>query len=263
MQPYIALTLCILFIAAAFALEHKEKSEVSLGLWAPQIWLTISASRPVYFWLYPEPVVVGQGVDNLAGNPVDRLILSVLIASGVIILLRRKIDWTFTFKNNIWIVLLLLYMGVSIAWSDFPSVSTKRWVRSTGDFIMVLVVLSERNPLGAIKTLIMRLSFMLLPLSIICIKFFPHIGVAYTIDGHATMLIGVTTHKNELGVLALVCGIFLVWRVMTSWRNQKMEYLSVILILMVFWLLEGSSTANSKTSLLAFLLSSCMVIFLN
>lgn len=262
MQPDMALTLYILFIAAAFALERKEKPEVSLGLWVPQIWVTISASRPVYYWLYPEPIV-RQGADYLAGNPIDRPILSVLLAIGLIILFRRKVDWPFTFKNNIWIFLLFLYMGASIAWSDFPSVSLKRWVRSIGDLVMVLIVLTERNPIEAIKTLIMRTSFMLLPLSIIFVKFFPHLGVAYTTDGLATMWIGVTTHKNELGVLALICGIFLLWNMMASWRNRKIEYLSVILMVMTFWLLRGSTTSDSKTSLLAFLLSSCMLIFLN
>ena len=255
--------LCIFFIAVAFACEYrqKQKSDVSLALWVPQIWVMISASRPVYLWIYPG-LDIRQEIDYLSGNPVDRPILSVLLTIGLIILLNRRVDWRSTVKNNIWIFLLFMYVGVSILWSDFPSVSFKRWVRSTGDLVMVLIVLSERKPLEAIKTLIMRIAFVLLPLSIIFIKFFPHIGVAYTRDGLATMWIGVTTHKNELGALAMICGTFLFWNIMASWRNRKIEYLGVLLIVMIFWLLRGSTTSDSKTSVLVFLLSSCMLIFL-
>ncbi len=262
MQSSIAIILCILFIVAGLVIQSRLKHEVSIGLWVPQIWVMISASRPVYLWMNPDPVI-SEKIDYLSGNPVDRAILSALLVFGLVILLKRKVDWPTTFKKNIWIFLLFGFMGLSIAWSDVPAVSFKRWVRSAGDLTMVLLVLSEKKPIEAIKLLIMRIAFVLVPLSIIFIKFFPHIGIAYTTDGLATMWIGVTTHKNELGALALICGIFLLWNTIASWRNRKKEYLGVLLMVMIFWLLRGSTTSNSKTSILAFLLSSCMLIFLN
>ncbi len=260
-MPKIFLLLYVCIIIAVFVWEYRRKPTVSLALWVPQIWVLISASRPVYLWFYPDPVALDD-IDYLSGNPVDRNILSVLLVIGLIILLKRSVDWPSTFKKNIWLFLVFVLMGISIAWSDFPAVSFKRWIRSTGDLVMALLVLTENKPGEAIKTLIMRIGLLLLPLSVILIKYFPDIGVAYTIDGLMKMWTGVTTHKNELGVLSLICGVFLVWHMMTFWRTSKIQYLQVLLLLMVFWLLRGSTSSDSKTSILAFVLSCCLLVFL-
>ena len=75
-------------------------------------------------------------------------------------------------KNNIWILVLFLYLGISILWSDFMGVSFKRWIRATGDLVMALVVLTEPAPYEAIKTLINRCAIVLIPLSLLFIKYF-------------------------------------------------------------------------------------------
>ena len=262
MQSSLAVILYLVFLAIGAVLLKRRRPEASAALWLPQLWFMISASRPVYLWIYSEPVVQKE-LDSLSGNPVDRAILSVLLALGLIILLRRNINWRGAVSGNKWVFALFLFMGASILWSDYPAVSFKRWVRSAGDLVMVLIVLSEKRPLEAIGTLVLRLSVVLLPLSIILIKYFPHLGVAYTSDGLSTMWIGVTTHKNELGVLALICGIFLFWKMLEAWRNRKVEYLDITLMLMVFWLLRGSTTSDSKTSTVAFLLSCCILLSLH
>ena len=127
---------------------------------------------------------------------------------------------------------------------------------------MALIVLTERHPQIAIRVLIMRCGILLIPLSIVFIKYFPQLGVAYTADGEKTMWVGVTTHKNELGALALICGIPLVLSLLDSWRRRQIKWIDVVLLAMIFWILGGSPTADSKTSVLTFILSACLLIFL-
>src|SRR5262249_10562039 len=95
----------------------------------------------------------------------------------------------------------------------------------------------------------------LLPLSLILIKYFPAIGVDYTADGGQTMWIGVTTQKNVLGYLAMVCGLFCVNNLVVGWKKgwaTARPIVDGILLIVALRLLAGWSSASSKTSLLGF-----------
>ena len=65
---------------------------------------------------------------------------------------------------------------VSLLWSDFPDVAFKRWTKALGDLVMVLVVLSDREPISAVKRLFSRTEFLLIPLSVLLIKYYPTLG---------------------------------------------------------------------------------------
>ena len=255
MPPPIALSLCILFIFSVFVIDFKRRPEVSSALWIPLIWLMIMASRPVAQWIYP-----GQG-ESVAGfeegNPIDRAILSILIVSGVFVLLRRRIYWGQILKGNSWLVLFFVYCGVSIFWSDFPAVAFKRWIRAIGSLMMVLVVLSESDPVEAIKTLIRRCAYVLIPVSILLIKYYWHLGVAHEFWTGKAMFAGVTTDKNALGRLCLVCGMFFLWNIVTTWGkktksvDKKGMLVDGIFLLMILLLLIKSGSATSVGSFIA------------
>ena len=105
-------------------------------------------------------------------------------------------------RANPVIVFCFCYCLVTIVWSDFPLVAFKRWTKAVGDFVMVLLVVTDKQPTIAFKRLLTRTSFFLIPLSVLFIKYIPDLGRVYGIwlgEAHYT---GVTTNKNTLGAFA-------------------------------------------------------------
>ena len=238
-------------------METKRNS--TLALWLPTIWYAIAASRAVGQWLNLLGYEVTTGVDYLEGSPIDRVVFSTLILLGVVILFRRRIDWRKIARGNASILTLFAYMLFSALWSDFSEVSIKRWIRAGGDLVMVLVVLTEPNPVEAISALLRRCFYLHLPLSIILIKYFRTIGVGWT-DTGAEMWMGVTTHKNVLGELCMVSGVFFLWN-MTRKRMNKSTIIDVLYLFMTLWLLNGSDTSRSNTGLFMFAAGAAMLLY--
>jgi O-antigen ligase len=202
-------------------------------------------------WLYPGTAVATE-MDIVSGNPLDRTFLTVLISIGLIALIKRKADWGQLARNNIWVFLLFGYMGLSILWSGFPGVSLKRWIRTSGDLIMVLIVLTDPSPIEAIKKVTRRCAYLLIPLSVLFIKYFRHIGVMYGQHSGVTMWVGVTTHKNSLGQLACINAVLLVWNIIKNWKKKTELLIPFIILIMTLWILRGPKGLTSKTALFAF-----------
>jgi len=70
--------------------------------------------------------------DRRSRKSLDRLVLSLLMAAALAVSLKRSVHWGALLKNNRWLVVLIVYMGVSITWSAFPAISLKRWFRTLG-----------------------------------------------------------------------------------------------------------------------------------
>ena len=252
MPPFIALSCCIFFIICTFCFDRETRPLPSPSSWLPLIWILLTASKSISYWMNPTQSV-NLDFDYKSGNPIDRAILSLLMALGFIILCQRKINWKEIFKKNILILILFLYIGISIFWSDFSTVASKRWIRSLGDVIMVFVLLTEKDPCRETDKLIRRCAFILLPLSLVLIKYYRYIGVAYTYFGYETW-VGVTPHKNSLGSLASICAIYFLWKITVDFRK-----INLILLIEIFYLvlsvilLKGSHDASSKSSQLVFI----------
>ena len=90
---------------------------------------------------------------------------------------KRNIEWISIFRNNIFIVLWFVYCGISIMWSDYPFVSFKRWIKEIGCVLSILIVLTEEEPVRAVKILIKRFSYIVITSSILLILLFPDIGI--------------------------------------------------------------------------------------
>lgn len=261
MSPSNALLVCVFFILILLILDRRFGSRVSCGLWVPTIWMMYGGSRSIYSWLNPEPIR-GAEIDYISGNPIDRTFLLLLIACGLFILSRRKIDVAEVLRRNSWIFVLFIYMGVSILWSDFMFVSFKRWIRAIGDIVMVMIVLSEDNPSEAIEELFRRSAYILIPISVVLIKYFRDIGVAFDDLGNE-MWVGVTTHKNCLGYLACFSGFYFSWAIMNA-RLRKIVVIDILFLLMSIWLLTapGSSGKISTTSVIIYICGVGLVLAL-
>jgi O-antigen ligase len=217
-----------------------------LSILIPLLWLIRSASRGITYWLNPD-AGMNLNIDYLQGSPVDRNFLLTLEIIAVVILLLKRVDWRSLVKNNAILLLLYVYMGITIIWSDFAVVSLKRWVRVCGDLLMILLVITEFKFTSKIAFILKACSYTLIPLSVIFIKYFRDIGVMYDTTGSMEMWIGVTTHKNSLGQLACISSIFLFWNLFSKKYNKNIA--DVIVFALSAWLLLGSSSAASRTSL--------------
>ena len=98
----------------------------------------------------------------------------------------------------------------------YPDVGFKRWVKAVGDFVMVLIVVSDRDPSVAIRRLLTRTGFLLIPLSVLMIKYYPDLARYYDRWDWSTYYSGVTTNKNALGVICLLFGLASVWQFLAA-----------------------------------------------
>jgi len=213
----------------------------------------IAASRLPSQWLGGVYGAANQSIED--GNPLDRAIFSLMIVIELAILMSRSFNWgSFITKNSALTALLLLGLA-SVLWSDFPFVSFKRWFRDFGNYTSILVVLTDTCPFEAVGTVLRRLGYLLVPLSILLTKYFPQLGKQYEIWTGLSMYVGATTSKNMLGVLCLVCGLFYFWDTMARWsdrkerRTKRIILLNAVFIGMTLWLLHLASSATSSVCL--------------
>jgi len=216
--------------------------------------MLIMASRPIGAWFK------NAGSYSIAeGSKYDRIVLSILIFLGIWILSNRRMDWSKIIKDNRLLILLYVYLGISILWSDYPFISFKRWFKITGTVVMSFVILSEDNPLKALLSILRRSAYILIPLSIVLIKYFPEYGVQYSRWEGVRMATGVTTHKNSLGVLCAFSSLTLIWAFFRGRKMEKAHWLRaagsadlLVIAISLFLLFGGESGTYSATSILIF-----------
>jgi exopolysaccharide production protein ExoQ len=253
------LTIGILWL---FKTDWDRKDRTSKALWIPLAYLLLAGSRAVSEWLY-----VGSSItvpdQYLDGSPLDRFVLASLLAVGVVVLIARSQKVGIFLQANKAILLFLVYCGVSTLWSDYPAVAFKRWIKLLGDFAMVLIVVTDPAPFSAIRRVFARASFVLLPASVLLIKYYPEYGRGYDRWTGSTMYTGVTVNKNLLGMVCLVLGLACGWRVLQVLRNKKDSHRTRLLVVhggilsIAIWLLWK---ANSATSTSCFMLGAGLMI---
>lgn len=258
MPRQLALLVCFLLILYLFWRDRQNNEGVSNAIWIPFIWMFLAGSRFVSQWLNLGTPDFSTDA-SLDGSPVDRAVFTMLIIAGILILRQRKINWNLLFTENAWIWLYFVFGAISFLYCDYPFVVLKRWVKSLGNVIMVLVILTEERPYAAFGVILRRLAFVLLPLSLLFIKYYPELGRAYHMG--RPMYTGVGFQKNQLGQICLVSAIYFAWNLLLSRREmnasgQRLHY-SVYLIMlpMMAWLLW---VANSATSLACTIAAICI-----
>jgi len=210
MNPSLASLICVCGTAGLFYLNRDDSVRTSKALWLPVIYLWIVGSRSLSTWLGVAPAN-GTNV-QLDGSPVDALFFGLLLGVAIIVLFfRSKSKAIGTLLTTNWLILIyFLYCLVSISWAYYPDVGLKRWIKSIDDLVMVLLIVTDDEPLAAFKRLISRVGFVLLPASILFIKYYGDLGRGYDPSG-GQMNTGVTTNKNSLGLIVLVVTLATLW----------------------------------------------------
>ena len=248
-------------IAGLFWLDRDDSVRTSKALWVPLIWLSIAGSRSVSGWF-------GMGVPKeIPGqlpesSLLDQLIASALMLSGVIVLILRRRDVGRQLKASWPVVLYFSFALFSLLWSDFPGWGFKRWIRSLGDLIMVLIVATEAQPTSAFRRLFSRVGFVLLPASILLIKYYPQLGMGWD-DYGLQMYTGVTTNKNVLGALVFLIGLGALWQILSLVRDKQQPNRARRLLaqctLLAFGI-ELLSTAHCATAVACSILGSGLML---
>ena len=253
MPPSLALFISFIFIIVLIRRDPARYPEVSAATWLPLIYMLILSSRLPSQWLGITATTFMEATSE--GNWLDRLIYILLTLLSVIILKSRPVRWSELIRGNASLVALIALGFLSIAWSDFPFISMKRWIRDFGGYLMIVVVMSETDPLKAVETVIRRACYLLIPLSIIFIKYFPFLGRGYDAWTGMAYYTGVTNNKNLLGVLCVISGLFFFWDILKRWsvrketNTRRIIFVNLFFIAMTLWLMQQARSATSNLCL--------------
>jgi len=257
-----ALLIAAMVLLVLLLMERETGVRTSKALWIPVVWMMIVGSRPVSFWTSR-----GAGAsiaDQLSsGSPVDAAIYGLLIAAGVVALNMRSRHVRQFLRINTPILLFFAFCLVSVLWSDYSFVALKRWVKAVGDFVMVLVVLTDPNPRAAIKRFFFRPAFLLMPMSIILILFFRDLSTFSDSLSGVTYYSGVTTDKNTLGVTCIFCGLGAMWMLMDALHDRSTPFRARFIVmdgLLYAMALGLVLRADSMTSLSCLAIGSVFLI---
>ena len=256
-------------VAGLFYLDRDRSVRTSKALWLPVIWIWIAGSRSFSAWLAAVGIGGGSassGVleSTLDGSPVDAVVFQGLIIVGLIALWQRKSRAAAMLKVNVPILIYFLYCLISTLWSPFHGPALKRWIKDVGDLVMVLLVVTDTQPIVALRRLYSRVGFVLFPFSIPLIRY-TDLGRGFDPDGNP-MNTGVTTNKNSLGVIVYLISLGALWNFYALLKDKQAPYRRSRLLAQGTLLMFGVALlqmAHSATSIFCFVLGAGLMLATN
>ena len=260
----VALLICTVGVGGLFFLDRNQAARTSPALWIPVIWLWIVGSRPVSYWLGVGTTSTDTLDASLNGSPVDAAIFMALLALGIVVLLSRRKKTAAYLAACGPILLYFLYCLMSVAWSPFHDSAFKRWTKAVGDLVMVLIILTDGQPIAALRRVYSRVGFILFPFSVALIRY-SDTGRAYDVGG-TPVNVGVTTNKNELGLIVFVISLGVLWNVRSLFMRKDAPHRTRNLVAQCTLLLFGIvllRMAQSATSVTCFILGAGLMVASN
>jgi len=259
MGKLIATVFFALLIWQIYRWTRDDEDPTSTALWLPTFWLFIGSSRNVSEWLHMSS---GGAERYTEGSPLDRIVLTVAIALGLIVLTKRAPAVRQLLGSNIPILMYFAYCLISVLWSDFPLVAAKRWFRASGDIIMILIVLTDPSWVSAVKRVLTRLGILLIPLSILFSRWYPQFGRQFSHAGEPYWS-GVTEEKNALGSICMVYGLAFIYYSLQIYRHDhgprrkaRLVGHGIVIGMAVYLLIQS----RSATALASFVLAAIPMI---
>jgi O-antigen ligase len=253
-----------MFVGWLFWRDARERPNITGALWLPLIWMLIICSRAVTQWLDIFGVHVGA-VSVEEGSPIDAAVYYSLIAAGIYVLSKRQVSLSEFLRNNGWMTAFLLFGFLAIVWSDFPFVAFKRWTKVIGHPVMVLILMTEPDFQEALRRLMKRCAYVVVPVSILLIKYYPTIGRNSGPWATASMNNGIAMGKNLLGADCMILGLFFFWHLLNTWHTERGRHrrneliLTLSFLVMLWWLLVQ---ANSSTATFSSIIGLLTLLFL-
>lgn len=217
-MPTLALLSGFALVLWLFARDMRWRRLPSQALWIPAIWLALGSTRQMSFWFY-QLGLSGGGSNEFEGSPVNLIFNNGLFLAAILVLYKRRFIWThYAFANKAVFALYAFFL-CSVLWSPFPLQTAKAVVQQFGWILIAPIILTERDAGESLRMVFVRVSYVLFPLSLPLMKYFPSIGRIFS--GHGSMMMtGVADHKNSLGELCMVFCLVLVWDLMETQKSQ-------------------------------------------
>lgn len=253
MPPVLAFVIWLVSLLFLLRYDPARDPKVSAAVWVPILAMFITGSRNPSQWFSGQVTITAQAFEE--GNPLDRTISLVLILLAIGILMSRSFKLTDFFARNLTLTVFIVFSLISITWSDFAFVAFKRWFRDLGSYLYILVILTEARPLEAVRTVLRRLSYLLIPLSIMLNKYFEGLSRAFDQWTGIGYYSGATTSKNMLGLICLISGLYFCWDIFARWSNRRDRQTKRILqvdaafLLMTLYLLNSAHSTTSSVCL--------------
>jgi O-antigen ligase len=267
MPPFLALSGCVVVVFILLRVERRCETYSSWRLLLPTAWLLIVASRPLGTWFLSASSSASSFEE---GSGIDRLVLTALICLALVLLFRRIGGVRLHLLQHFPLFLLYGFLALSILWSDYPFVSLKRWIRLFGAVPIAFLVANEKDPETALVKVVRRIGYVLIPLSLVLIKYYPRLGCGYSRWSGVLMWHGVTLTKNALGHLCLMTILGLVWANVRRLKSadslipKDLLVADSFVVLVALYLMIGTpSGAYSATSVavLAVVIGAMVMLF--
>lgn len=263
MPRQLAILVFTLFVAWLWREDSKSRPRLSKALWIPQLWLLLLGSRPLSWWSWFFFGIGSSGISDLDGSPLDRLLYSALICVSIGILVRRRVSFRSVFGGKPGLVLFYLFLAASIIWAAYPFSTVKRWIKEVGAIPVLLIILTDENPVEAIKLVFSRCAYVLFSFSVLTIKYIPEIGRDYGRHSGLAEIHGIAQQKNSLGESVMVFGLIVLWQLLEVRPRKPRDFLRApilqwtISLAMAVWLLHA---CDSKTSMICFAVGCALLI---
>jgi exopolysaccharide production protein ExoQ len=187
-----------------------------------------------------------------------------MATAGIFVLIKRQVSLSEVLQRNGWLVALIAFCFISVVWSDYPLISFKRATKIFGHPIMALIVLTEPDFEEALRRLMKRCAYVVVPISILLIRYYPQLGIGYDDWSGMQIIQGIANGKNSLGADCMILGFFFFWHLLQTWRTERNTqrrnelWLIAGFLLGSLYLLKLSHSATATICLFAAIL---MVVF--
>jgi exopolysaccharide production protein ExoQ len=260
MKGAIALIVWISYVVILLFFEREKNPRISRSSWIPTIWMLLVASKPLALWL-------GSNDVGSESSLIDQVFLSIMLVLGLFCLMRKPLNWKLVLNENKYILLIVAFMLVSIIWSRIPIISMKRWMREIIAVVMGFVILIDDDPKEAVVVIFRRVAIILIPLSLVLIKYFPQYGVEYGRWSGEKMWVGAALQKNGLGRLSMIAAFLYIWSFFRSaGERQSVRRRFIVadfsILIISLYLLKSTPGSYSATGLVSFAVGIALLVLL-
>jgi exopolysaccharide production protein ExoQ len=176
--------------------------------------------------------------DIVTSSLFNQLLFSSLYLIAIIGLLsKRQVIFDFV-KREKFLSLFLVWTFLTVFWSDYPTVSLKRWFRLLGMIIVFLSGLLHMESTDEAVDYFKIVLSIYLPLTLLSILFVP--GAT---QWEFPAWRGLAPHKNMLGQFSLIS--LIIWTYAVREQSVKKKTVAILFLILSFVFLVGSKSTTS------------------
>ena len=195
---------------------------------------------------------IGKFDESATEDPVKQVVFSSLYILSFLSLLPRRSQAIDLMKKEKFLGVFLLWSLLTVAWSEYPFVSFKRWLQTAGVVMILVSAILHIESEDRVWNYVRSILIVYLPLSLLSVLLIPG-----AIDTDGTAWKGFTSQKNVLGQVSLLS--LIIWTRTAFHHGTGKRMFGLLMIGVSAALLVGSqSTTAVLTSGMLLLLVSVL-----